>query len=447
LESDIHLDIADDEVLLDLSAGTRLPVGGRLPVGSRAYLFQDGRAREVAVDKEGGFGFEVEVASGESLFALATFSPDGSSTFNRRVLRGAGSEERRAGPAGEHPVDLERRLKQAARSPVVEAGRAVFFYRGPAREVEVVGDFTNWRTRGLKLRELPGTDIKYYIREFATEARAEYKLVADGEWMLDPLNPDRIDNGVGGFNSVLRMPEYKGALIAGDEGERGISVDALEVRSGLLDGVRRVWVYLPPGYKQSGARYPVLYMQDGMEYVTRARASLIAYDLVKAKRVAPFIIVFVLPGDRMKDYWANDAFADFMAKELVPFIDARYRTRPVRHERALMGASLGGVISVWTALRHADTFARVGGQSTSFQIDNERLVGALSRLGVKRREQPLKFYFDVGRMEPIRAVHERVRVILAARGYSVAYAETEAGHNWTSWRDRLAGALLALWSD
>lgn len=447
LESDIHLDLADEEALLNLDAGASLQVGGRLPAGSRAFLFQDGQTRDIAVGKEGDFAFDLKVPPGESVLALATIAPDGSSTFNRRRLRGLSREKRMAKDARELSKDLERRLREATRSPVIEAGSAVFFYRGPARRVEVVGDFTNWNTRGLVMRELAGTDIKYYIRPFAKEARAEYKLVADGEWLLDPLNPDRIENGLGGFNSFFAMPEYRSIAILGDEGERGISVDALEVRSSLLDSVRRVWVYLPPGYAQSRTRYPTLYVQDGQEYMTRARATLIAQDLITGKRIAPFIIVFVLPLDRMKDYWANDTFADFMAKELVPFIDARYRTRADRNSRALLGASLGGLISVWTGLRHADTFARIGGQSTSFQIENERVVGALSRLDTMSRARPLKFYFDVGRMEPILAVNRRVRVMLASRGYAVAYAEAEAGHNWTSWRDRLANAFLAIWSD
>ncbi|MBA3765915.1 MAG: glucan 1,4-alpha-glucosidase [Acidobacteria bacterium] len=447
LESDIHLDIADDEALLNLDIGAQLHAGGQLPAGSRAYLFQETRARDIVVDREGRFSFDLEVPQGESVMALATFAPDGSSTFNRRVLRGHARADNEAQAARNLSTNLERRLRQATRSPTIEGNRAVFFYRGAARRVEVVGDFTNWNMRGLVMRELAGTDIKYYVRDFAARARAEYKLIADGEWLLDPLNPERIDNGVGGHNSFFSMSEYRAPLIRGDEGERGISVDALEIKSRLLDGTRRVWVYLPPGYKESNARYPVLYVQDGMEYVTRARATLIAHDLIKEKRIAPFIIVFVVPVDRMKDYWVNDAFADFMATELVAFIDARYRTQADRNARALMGASLGGVISVWTALRHADTFARVGGQSTAFQIDNERVVGALSRLDPLRRERPFKFYFDVGRMESIKEVNRRVRVMLRAKGYEVAYAEGETGHNWTSWRDRLANAFQEIWKD
>ena len=57
----------------------------------------------------------------------------------------------------------------------------------------------------------------------------------------------------------------------------------------------------------------------------------------------------------MKEYWADDRFADFMARELVPFVDSAL-PHPRREGRArALGASLGGVISVWTALRHPES--------------------------------------------------------------------------------------------
>jgi enterochelin esterase family protein len=413
---------------------------------ARAYFFQDSVARAVPLDGQGNFRLDVEVRNAESVIALATFAPDGSTTFTRRVLHGRDRQQSQA-TRNESP-DLERRLREANRSPIIEEeGRAVFFYRGPARKVEVVGDFTNWNRRGLVMTELPGTNIKYYVRSFAREARAEYKLIGDGEWMLDPLNPERIDNGVGGFNSVLRMPGYTEPARPRAESNRSIKLDSFQVQSRLLAGTRAVQVYLPPGYDKTSARYPVLYLHDGAEYVTRASAALIADELIAEKRVAPFIIVFIAPTDRLKEYWANDLYADFLATELVPLIDGRYRTRARRDARAVMGASLGGVTSIWAALRHTDTFGRVGGQSSSFQIDNERVVAALSGLDPMRSERPIKFYLDVGRMEPIRDVSRRVRVMLRAKGYMVAYRETETGHNWTSWRDRLGFAFEELWKD
>src|SRR2546430_5693704 len=102
--------------------------------------------------------------------------------------------------------------------------------------------------------------------------------------------------------------------------------------------------------------------------------------MISEGKLDPFIIVFIDPIERNKEYWANDQFADWMAQTLVPLIDSRYHTRAERNARALMGASLGGTISVWTALRHPDLSARVGGQSSAFQIDDERVIAALAKL-------------------------------------------------------------------
>ncbi len=170
--------------------------------------------------------------------------------------------------------------------------------------------------------------------------------------------------------------------------------------------------------------------------------------MIAAGKVEPFIIVFVDPIDRNKEYWMSDSFADWMARTLVPLVDRRYRTRATRDGRALGGASLGGVISVWTALRHPAIFSRVAGHSTAFQIDEERLLASLSRLdAARRRRHPLRFYLDAGRYEPaIFDTTRRANIILRARGYPVTYREAPVGHNYTAWRDRLPDAYAALWA-
>ncbi|MCA1555217.1 MAG: hypothetical protein LC747_00845, partial [Acidobacteria bacterium] len=301
------------------------------------------------------------------------------------------------------------------------------------------------------LRELAGTpDVKYLTRKFAREARVEYKFIADGEWINDPLNERKLDNGVGGFNNYFTMPGYRPSTLGEAQWDLRGTLERLDAPTRLLEGgMRKIQVYLPPAYaQQEKARYPVLYLQDGSEYVTRARAAAVADQLIGQGKVAPFIIIFVDPVDRFKEYWANDKFAAFMATELVPLIDARYRTQARREARALMGASLGGVISVWTALKHRDVFARVAGQSTAFQIDDERVVASLAEgLGAMSEARPVKFYFDVGLLEPIWEVNRRVRVMLAGKGYPVIYREAAAGHNWTSWRDQLGDAFIAIWKD
>ena len=450
----LHADVPasafpDEEALRHLEAGTSFKVRGPVARGVRLFALVGNEARELTAGADGMAELDVPVPAGESNIVVAVATADGATGVRRLQLRGLTKDELRAAETqtAPSPVELER-LKQTERAPVVKDEEVTFVYRGPAKRVEVVGDFTSWSPRGLVMRELTGTNVKYLTRKFGRAARVEYKLIADGEWINDPLNPQKLDNGVGGFNNFFTMPGYRPAALASDRDDLRGRLEAVEVQTRLLDGGRRkLQVYLPPDYDRGDARYPVLYLQDGSDYVRRARAAVIAEQLITQGRLPPFVIVFVDPQERTKEYWLNDRFTDFMATELVPFIDARYRTRPVRAARALLGASLGGVISYWTALKYPDTFARVGGQSSAFQIDNERELAALAALPTFNAERPMKFYLDVGLLEPIWEVNRRARVLLAGKGYPVAYHENEAGHNWTSWRDQLADAYLALWSN
>jgi|GEM_PF-109149 len=463
-----------EQALERMEAGTSFRVRGQAPPRGRAFLVRGDERRELRTDERGQFEFEVPVAPGESFVLVALVSPSGATAFQRARVRGLSAEElRRAGAAQLAPA-LAERVRGATRSPVVSGEDVVFVYRGPARRVEVAGDFTDWAPRSLVMSELPGTDVRFYAAKFPRGTRAEYKLVVDGEWKLDPLNPDRNDNGVGGENSSFTTEGYAGAARAGGVGAAvlppaaAVAVDprraggafmtagpdplsdivADSVASRHLGGERKISVYLPPEYRRAGTRLPVLYVQDGSDYIRRGSAIETARRLVAEGRVRPFIIVFVDPADRMKDYWASDRFADFMATELVPYIDARYRTVAGRDGRALLGASLGGVISYWTALRHPSVFARVGGQSTAFWIDEERLLAELSKLDEGARlRHPQRFYLDTGRLESLLGVNRRAQVLLRARGYPVTYFESEAGHNYTAWRDRLPDAYLALMAD
>jgi enterochelin esterase family protein len=435
------------EILERAEAGKTLRVAGSArEKGSRAFLLAGDERRELKADAEGNFAFDLTAARGETRVAVAVVSPSGATYFHRARVVGLGTEELRRAERDLYPPDSAERLKAAKSSPLVEGESVTFIYRGDAKRVEVVGDFTGWAPRGLVLRDVPGAaNLKSIRLKFPAAARLEYKLVADGEWILDPENPNRNDNGVGGQNSNFNGPDYRPPAFASGRDELRGRLERLAVPG---DDRRKVQVYLPPGYAAGASRYPVLYVQDGTQYVTLGRAAETADRMISEGKLDPFIIVFVDPLDRMKEYWANDAFADWMARTLVPLVDARYRTRAERDGRALLGASLGGTISVWTALRHPDTFARVGGNSTAFQIDEERVLAALSRLDEEaRRARPLRFYLDAGLYE--RIIFENARranLILRARGYPVAYREAPVGHNYTAWRDRLADAYAALWA-
>lgn len=319
---------------------------------------------------------------------------------------------------------------------ITDDKKATFFYKGKG-DVEVIGDFTKWKSQGLKLKEVTETEWKCFNLKLPINARIEYKLIVDGKWITDPLNPNKIDNGVGGENSVLEMPEYKPTEWANSEGMTKNPIYTKKINSKIY-GERKIEVYVPEGYNEKSL--PVMYLQDGTDYMNRAAAITIQRNLVKAGKIKPFIMVFVDYEDRMKEYMASDDYAKYLATEIVPVIDRDYKTIKSRDGRMILGASLGGITSIWTALKYPQVFANVGGQSSSFWVDDERVVKELEKL---KGDKKFNFYLDDGTFEGVEDSRKVVK-ILSGKGFQVKYVEAETGHNWTSWRDRLADAFVAL---
>ncbi|HEX7957224.1 MAG TPA: glycoside hydrolase family 15 protein, partial [Pyrinomonadaceae bacterium] len=370
--ADADFNFPAPEVLARAEAGTTLRVEGRAPLqGSRAFILAGGERRELRKGERGGYSFELDVPRGPTQVVVAATSPAGATYFRRETVGGLDPAEAGRAALDLYPAGEAERLKTLKTSPLVEGEQFTFLYRGAAKRVELVGDFTGWSPAGLWLRDVPGAaDLKFIRLKFPAATRLEYKFIADGEWVLDPLNPDRNDNGVGGMNSNFAGAAYRPSPAAeGGAGLRG-RLEPLEVPN-----ERKVQVYLPPGYASGAARYPVLYMQDGTNFIRLGGAAEVADRLISEGKVEPFIIVFVDPLDRMKEYRFDTQFSEWLARGLVPLVDSRYRTRAERDGRALGGASLGGVVSVWTALRYPETFSRVAGHSTAFQVDGGRLLG------------------------------------------------------------------------
>jgi glucoamylase len=320
----------------------------------------------------------------------------------------------------------------------VDSSAIRFAYFGSAKDVELVSDFTDWTPCGLKLTA--GSEfikgIKFLGLKLPNTARIEYKLIVDGEWVSDRLNPNKIDNGVGNENSFFTMPDYKPTTWDNSAGMTKPAIDIISINSKIY-GQRNVQVYVPEGF--SAQALPVIYLQDGHDFQNRGNAITIQRNLLKANKLQPFIMVFLDAGDRMKEYWANDEYAKFLAEEVVPVIDAKYKTIKSREGRAVLGISLGGITSVNVGLIYPKVFSRIGGQSASWWIDDQRIIKKLDKFAGK-----FTFYFDHGTQEDFDVAKKAVD-ILRKKGFDVVYKESDAGHNWTAWRDRLADAFIAIW--
>jgi S-formylglutathione hydrolase FrmB len=129
-----------------------------------------------------------------------------------------------------------------------------------------------------------------------------------------------------------------------------------------ITSLRRVSVYLPAGYDASKRSYPTLYWIPGWqtpasrEYVPQLDAA------IAARRIAPVIVVHldVREGVFMMNSRVFGHWADFVAEELVPFIDRKYRTVPDPRGRALMGHSSGGYAALLLPLRYPGVWDAVG---------------------------------------------------------------------------------------
>ncbi len=425
---------------LELVPGQKIEIGVFADGGTVAVL-ADGR---VTAAQPGSFKVPVEVGEREKVIAIGVLAPDGQTVFERITIQpntgasATGFTTRVPAPDPKDPVFVER-LKTSPISPLIGAPWATFLYRGAAKDIEVVGEFTDWDRHNLKMARLASSDTWFLSLPFPVDARIEYKYIVDGEWKLDPLNPNRKDNGVGGENSFFPMPEYhpKGAGPAGAESPHG-QVESLSFP--YQSGSRTVRVYLPPGYRESKLCYPVIYFNDGFEYQERARVDQILDRLVAAGAMPPAILVLIPPGDRMREYWLDPDYLRFMRETVVPQIDQRFRTIASPQTRAFAGVSLGGLAAAYAALTYPDVFGVVLSQSGAFSVNGGSILSLLR----SRPRAPIRWYLDVGRFEGLIESNREFRRILESRGYAVTYKEWQAGHNWTHWGDTLEDALPEL---
>ncbi|HWW77445.1 MAG TPA: glycoside hydrolase family 15 protein, partial [Pyrinomonadaceae bacterium] len=222
--ADADFNFPATEVLERMEAGKTFRVsGGSRASGSRAFLLVGDERRELRPDAEGNFSFDVTPTTGTTPVVVAVVAPSGATYFRRVNVTGRAAAELARAERDLYPPDAAERVKAAKTSPIVEGEDVTFFYRGDARRVEVVGDFTNWAPSGLVLRDVPGaSNLKFIRLKFPRAARLEYKLIADGQWILDPGNPNKNDNGVGGQNSNFNGPDYRpNTLAAGRDELRG----------------------------------------------------------------------------------------------------------------------------------------------------------------------------------------------------------------------------------
>lgn len=341
------------------------------------------------------------------------------------------------------------RLQETGRLPYVEGERVAFLLRDPgAHSVAVAGDFNGWNKERDQAQRLVGTDLWLFEATFPLAARLDYKFVVDGgRWILDPANP-RNQRGGFGDNSELRMPGYQPSpwVERRPDTPRG-TLTAGTIDSAALGYPVNYRVYAPAGYDEL-ADLPVLYVTDGHEYADDKMGSLVIVldNLIAAGRLRPLLAVFIDPrfqgrNLRGEQYILSEDFVRFATDELVPVIDANWRSSPRREDRGILGTSLGGLNSAWFALRAPRTFGRIGIQSPAFQAGEGRILDLYR--AAPRLDGDL--FLTWGTMHDFGEHTLEFQRLLDEKGYSYRYLTVPEGHSWGQWRALLDDILLAFW--
>lgn len=183
----------------------------------------------------------------------------------------------------------------------------------------------------------------------------------------------------------------------------------------IMIGDKQVSVYLPLSYKENGntARYPVVYLQDGMDLV-RQIYNLLDHQF-RTKTLPELIFVGIEPTNRSDEYtpWPaaslrepekigfggkGEDYISYLTDVLKPHIDATYRTLAGPEHTGILGASLGGLISLYAAYLRPDVFGKIGALSPSMWYE-----GMLSF--VEDNPLPLsknsKLFISVGSLEGV----------------------------------------------
>ncbi|MBN1927626.1 MAG: esterase [Prolixibacteraceae bacterium] len=224
--------------------------------------------------------------------------------------------------------------------------------------------------------------------------------------------------------------------------------------------LRRCFIYTPPGYDNDlGKRYPVLYLQHGggeneTGWSAQGKAGLIMDNLIAEGKAKSFIIVmdngnWTMPrppaGERpapsarpgLPSGWA-DGFMKTLLNDIIPMVDANFRTISDQEHRAMAGLSMGGMQTHAITLANTDVFSQVGMFSGgSFSVEEVK-----NAPGFKENVKLVFISFGSHELDNRREgfggnPEENTKALKADGMNAHFYVSPKTAHEWQSWRRSL----------
>jgi enterochelin esterase family protein len=360
-------------------------------------------------------------------------------------------------------------LSQAPTPGTPSSGRGG---RGGAPPAQPAYEVHADRTVTFKLRAPEATDVKI-SGDFTQTAQAMTKA-ADGTWSVSvgPLRPALYNyaftvNGVrvvDPANPMLGAADRgTGSSIFEVKGEKAAPWDIQPVPHGTVHinyyvskkfkAPRMVYIYTPPGYETSTAKYPALYLMHGAggeesSWFAEGRANLILDNAIAEGEAKPMIVVMpygrpspsaMFGPNTPPSQTQGVVFPNDVVEDVIPFAEKTYRIAARADDRAIAGLSMGGNQTLEIGLTHPDTFHYIGAFSpVVFNQSVEQDFKELFADAADSNQKIKLFYIYCGKTDTLFPSIQSFSQLLDERHINHKFIQTEEWHVWRNWRDYLA---------
>jgi enterochelin esterase family protein len=331
---------------------------------------------------------------------------------------------------------------QAQGTPLIDGRTVTFLWQGK-KAPRLIGDFTDWENGEPAVLSKVAPSLWTYQTTFPLDGYLEYIFVDGEDRLYDPLNKRIISNGVGKYNHYFYMPEAcPTPLVRRSRSVPQGRITFHKVPTNLTAAgkQRLVTLYQPP----VDGPVPLMVVWDGSEFHRRARLTHIVDNLIAQGRIRPIALAMVDNGRlaRFIEYACNDATLAFLWSQVLPLARQElnlldWETHPGAY--GIMGASMGGLISLYLAARLSHIFGKVLSMSGAFNFNlggHNMVIFDLLRNGPRL---PLKLWLNIGQYDfrGLITANDQMFVLLRQKGYPFESHIYNAGHNYTAWRNDL----------
>ena len=249
-----------------------------------------------------------------------------------------------------------------------------------------------------------------------------------------------------------------------------------------LNNNRVIRVYLPPDYeKETDKRYPVLYMHDGQGLFSPNPYSQQSWDihktadqLIRKNKIQKILIVGIDSNSSRANEFTHtigngrisalngapdiickgELYEDFLINEVKPYIEANFRTLSNRENTALMGSSMGGLVTYNIVFRHPEIFGKAGIVSPFFERLDLNDLSDVPFCKQYDKKVPVQIWLDIGEVEAnilvahVRKMYDHFIKLGFQPGRDLAYyCVPDAAHTETDWASRIDAPLLYLFGE